>query len=89
MLAAMGGYNNIIHELLAVGARTNSRNSLGMTALMFAVLSNHVTEAEVLVKAGADLNVRRSKGTTVLIIAASEDRTAVTDFVLAHGANPN
>ena len=58
MVAARGGYANVVQELLAAGANPNARGPRGQTALMWAVSQKHPEAVKVLVSAGADIHAK-------------------------------
>jgi len=62
----------------------------GLTALHFAARQGAMKTAQALVEAGADVNVvTPSDHTTPLVIAAINGQFDLSNFLLAHGADPN
>ena len=66
--------NNIdkknIKKLISSGADLNVQNRVGLTALIVAVVFNHIRIIKLLINAGADLNIQDYNGDTALIHAA-------------------
>ena len=87
--AAMAGHTDVVKLLLAKGARTDTSNEDGESALMRAVRLNHVATAAVLLDAGASREVRNRQGDGLVMVAITEDFSAMLSLLLSKGANPN
>jgi ankyrin repeat protein len=70
-------------------AQYQSRQTGGLTALLYATRSGCLRCAVSLVKAGADVNKPNPDGVTPLINALDNKRFDVAMFLLDKGANPN
>lgn len=88
-VAADEGQVDIVKDLLAAGAIVNLETKNKKTALMNAVLSNHLTVAHVLLEAGANPNILSVDSFTCLYLATMEDNVAMMRLLLKHHANPN
>ena len=64
-------------------------DKMGMTALMWAAMTGHETEVQVLLKHGADVTIRDNRGLTALHCAALCGHEAVVQVLLKHGADVN
>lgn len=84
------GETQVARALLAHGARTDGRDSEGLTALHIAAATGGTEELEVLFSAGADIHARDNQGRTPLMLAAAErwGRFNVERLINA-GANVN
>jgi hypothetical protein len=69
MLAAAGGYFDIVEFLVHHGANLNATNGDGRTALMLAAVGNQTRVVRYLSRNGADANIRDKTGLTVFDIA--------------------
>lgn len=87
--AAMGGHTEVVRLLLINGARTDTSNEAGESALMRAVRMNRVATASVLLDAGASTTVRNRQGDGLCMVAISENFPAMLSLLLAKGVNPN
>src|SRR5262249_2803660 len=61
----------------------------GATPLLFAVQQGSVESAGVLLAAGANINDALPDGNSALVVAAHSGRSAVAQFLLDKGADPN
>jgi ankyrin repeat protein len=61
----------------------------GYTPLLFAARRGDIASARLLLAAGANINDAAPSGTSVLVIAAHSGHTALADFLLDKGADPN
>ena len=88
-LAAYFKHPDAVRLLLDRGADPNqaAANAAKVTALHAAVSANQQQIVEWLVAAGADVNARQQMDYTPLMGAAANARTAMIDFLLAHGAD--
>jgi uncharacterized protein len=100
-IAALGATKNIqiIDLLISHGANVddaipvwfgkNIKLPARQQALIKAIVTGSVKDAETAVAHGADLNYRYDNGTTALNIAIFFQRPTVVDWMLAHGVNAN
>ncbi|MFO1502807.1 MAG: ankyrin repeat domain-containing protein [Steroidobacteraceae bacterium] len=70
-------------------AQFQSRQTGGLTALLYATRSGCLRCAQSLVKAGADVNMPNPDGVTPLINALDNKRYDIAMFLLDKGANPH
>ena len=87
--AAAAGDRTAVDRLLGEGARVDSTDASGRTALVAAAYGNHVQIAEALVEAGADVNVQDVTQQSAYLIATSEigDDPRLLELTLANGAD--
>lgn len=71
--AALRGEASGVETILNKGADINVRDSLGRTALMWAVWRDDSEIVRVLVQRGADVNAKDSNGSTALMLASARD----------------
>jgi len=86
IVAAMGGDLPEAEEALARGASVNESDSNGTTALMWAVVNNHIDIVSLLLERGADVNLREHEGVTALMWAAENGRVDEAKALLAYDA---
>jgi ankyrin repeat protein len=74
--------------LLAAGADVNSKDALGVTALMHAAYADYaeVDRVKLLLDHGADVNIRDSRGDTALRMAKRKGATKVVAMLVGAGA---
>jgi hypothetical protein len=75
-------------KALAAGADPNARDPNGMTALSYAVITGSQCRVARLLEAGADVELANKWGFTPLVFAADNDRAAIAETLLRHGADP-
>jgi ankyrin repeat protein len=86
--AAEFNHESIVHQLLAAGAKPNTRATDGITPLFVAAEGGFDGVVKALCSYGADLNLGRlHDGTTPLMAAAAAGRHNVVGTLLAHAAN--
>ena len=61
----------------------------GNTAMLFAARAGNLDTARHLVAGGADVNDTAPVGTSALVVATHSGHTALAEFLLEQGANPN
>jgi hypothetical protein len=71
--AALRGEASGVETILNKGADINVRDSVGRTALMWAVWRDNFEIVRLLVQRGADVNARDSNGSTALMLASARD----------------
>lgn len=88
MFAAKEGHVEFVKDLLAAGAKLESKDNDGDTALMYAAIDNRVEIVKDLVTAGADVNAKNNLGTTPLVAASLRGRAEIVKALLAAEADP-
>uniref|UniRef100_A0A8R1HXB3 ANK_REP_REGION domain-containing protein n=1 Tax=Caenorhabditis japonica TaxID=281687 RepID=A0A8R1HXB3_CAEJA len=89
-LAALNGHLSIVHLLLTYKAFVNSKSKTGEAPLHLAAQNGHVKVVNVLVQDhGASLEAITLDNQTALHFAAKFGQLAVSQTLLALGANPN
>ena len=90
MFAAFNGHRHVVGYLLTLGAKVDSKDSNGRTALMYASSGPYAETVEVLLDAGAEVNTQGSlEGFTALMTAAAEGQIEVVRLLLERGADPS
>lgn len=88
--AAKRGDLAVVEQLLEGGASPDTRDSSGVTALMYAAEAGHTPVIRHLLQKGANPNLRDSSyGMTALMVAAAEGRTEVVRLLLDAKADVN
>jgi ankyrin repeat protein len=88
--AAEQGDRAAIASLLKSGAKVNSAQGDGMTALHWAAYRDDAEMAQMLIRAGADVKAStRLRGLTPLFLAAQGGYAPVIDLLLKAGADAN
>ncbi len=87
--AAQNGDRAAIVSLLAQHAAVNTTSADGTTALHWAVRSDDLESAELLIRAGADVHARNRRGVAPLDLACQNGSAAMIEKLLAAGADPN
>jgi ankyrin repeat protein len=76
MFAVQGTNSQVAEFLLDKGARADSQDTKGWTALMYAAEWNHVSAIRLLAGKGAELNIKNYEGDTALAIAKQKSTSA-------------
>jgi rhodanese-related sulfurtransferase len=87
MKAAHQAQGAVVRELLAAGARLETKNADGNNALWLACVGSHLDVIDLLVEAGIDIDNRNLNGATALMYASSSGKAAVVAHLLAKGAD--
>ena len=87
VLAARGGYAEAIELLVSHGARVDTRDRDGSTALFQAAQRGHDEAVSALVKAKAALEIEGPQGETALIAAARRGHASVVAVLVKAGAD--
>jgi uncharacterized protein len=90
--AAHLGHSEVVRILIGAGASLNHINNLGWTALIESIVLgdgglNHQAVLRDLLAAGANPNIGDRNGTSPLSLARSRGFQAMSDMLLARGAN--
>jgi ankyrin repeat protein len=64
-------------------------NLIGLTALMYAAINNHIEIVKLLINAGASIEQKASDGSTALYLATQFGYPQIVKLLLDSGANPN
>ncbi|WP_419804428.1 ankyrin repeat domain-containing protein [Terriglobus sp.] len=75
--------------LLGKGARSDTRDDAGDTALAWSAKNLQPPAMSALLAHGAQVNTRNNKGITPLMIAARTGNLPIIKLLLTHGADPN
>jgi ankyrin repeat protein len=87
--AAAAGSVPVLKRLLDAGARLDSRDSLGYTALHWATMRNTSNALAFLLERGANPNIQDREGATPLLLAIRDNYEAAALLLLEHKADPN
>ena len=68
MVASRSGKPDVVEQLMAKGAKPNTRGARGQTALMWAVAQQHADVVKVLIAHGADVHARSDTWTQVMAV---------------------
>ena len=85
LMAAYGGYTEIVWYLLEKGANINQADAFGATPLHMAVLGGHKEMVELLISKGADVNAKSHNGKIPLQMAFEKDDPEIIDVFLKQG----
>ncbi|CAG9324315.1 unnamed protein product [Blepharisma stoltei] len=86
MLAADSGNYEILSYLYKHGAKIDKVNQRGQTSLHLAVENGHIEVVKELIRLKAHLSPTSNEKSTPLDFAMINQRTAIKDMLLAHGA---
>ena len=84
--ACSTGKSEVVHELLQGGLSPESRDTYGLTGLIYAGRKGQVAVAEVLLAAGADLEAKDRRGRTALHHAVALKQADFVEFIAKRGA---
>ena len=87
MLAARGGYTDIVSYLVERVADLNIQDKLKQTALIWAAEGGHIETIRYLVEQGAEVNAQDKDGNTALLWAARGGHMDIVKFIVEQGAN--
>lgn len=87
--AALQGQMDMIVAAVDRGARIESTDPDGRTALMYAAFNGHTECVRWLIDRGADVGARENVGRTALMFSASGPFSETVGLLLEFGANPN
>lgn len=86
LLASSQGHLQMVTRLIDAGGNINAK---GWTPLHYAVFSNQLDIAKLLLARGADLELRAPNGRTALMLAVQTGNTDAVKLLLHAGANPS
>ncbi len=87
--AAMKGNTQAVRALLQRKADVNAPQTDGTTALHWAVRSDSLDLADMLLKGGANPSAANNDGATPMLLAALNGSAAMLERLIKAGANPN
>src|SRR5687767_1481405 len=87
--AAMRGNKQAVRSLLEQKADVNGAQVDGTTALHWAVRSDDLETAELLIRAGANVSAANRVGAIPLQLAAINGNAAMIEKLIKAGADPN
>ena len=73
--------------MLKLGAKLNSQDDCGRTALFVAVEWSHVAVVDALIEKGANVDLRRDTGTSPLMVAAAKGSVDIVRLLVKAHAN--
>ena len=79
IVAAKGGHNNVVVELLNAGADVEAQDEGGATALIVAAKAGHDRVISILLNRGANVEACNKDGTTALMMALKEGHDRIVD----------
>jgi ankyrin repeat protein len=89
MNAAHAGQVELVRLLIENGADLNVTAKYNLSALMLALIAQHVVAAQLLIEAGADVNIRSSPlfyGRSALFLAEVGGHAELVTLLLQKGA---
>jgi ankyrin repeat protein len=89
LIAADGGFADLVDVLLKHGAKVDAKREDGQTAMHLAAERGYLGVVKRLIAAKASINLQDNMGWSPLHRAARKGNVDIVDFLLAHGANPN
>jgi uncharacterized protein len=87
--AAARGDKNAVRTLLQQKANVNAPQIDGTTALHWAVETNNLETADLLIAAGAKVSAANHEGATPLLLASINGNAAMIEKLIKAGADPN
>ncbi|MFI6283720.1 ankyrin repeat domain-containing protein [Streptomyces sp. NPDC051018] len=85
--AAVGGHTEVVRALLAAGARPGTPESMGFTAMTWAVRQGYAATVRVLLEHGADPDLPGPQGEPPLVSAVRRGSPPTVRALLEHGAS--
>jgi ankyrin repeat protein len=83
------GHLDRVQQLLDGGAKIETKNSVGNTALLLAIANSREPVARLLIERGANINVQNKKRETPLYVAIKVGLAPIIGVLLERGADPN
>ena len=87
--ASANGLEDYVRSLISNGARTDTQDTNGLTALMAASRSGHQNIVKMLLERRADVTLRTKEGATALMMAAKEGCTGPASLLIDAGSDVN
>ncbi len=87
--AALNSKEKDVFQLLKGGADPNTKNSDGITPLMYAADNGNIYICKTLIDHGAKINTLPYNGTSALHAATISNHTEIVQLLLENGANPD
>ncbi len=81
------GHIHLLEVLLDNGIYIDAQNSIGLTALMRAIVENNTEAAELLIARGANLELADNFNNTALMLAAGEGNSKAIKLLINKGVN--
>jgi len=85
--AAEQGDTATVRQLLAMGAKIDSRDELGRTPVMAATHGNHIETVQVLIDAGANIDLQDNRQDNPFLYAGAEGLLEILKLTIDAGAN--
>ncbi|MFF0447862.1 ankyrin repeat domain-containing protein [Streptomyces sp. NPDC004609] len=85
--AAVGGHTDVVRALLAAGARPGTPESMGFTAMIWAVRQGYAATVRALLEHGADPDLAGPDGEPPLVSATRRGSPTTVRALLEHGAS--
>jgi ankyrin repeat protein len=87
--AVLYGYEQMVEELIALGADVNAHDKRGKTLLYYAIIYKYQRILEILIAAKANVNIKNNFGRTPLHEAVFDGNGHMVKALLAAGADAN
>ena len=84
--SALRGDLGVVKLFLSAGMNSNATNKSGNTALMQAIIGDHINVVEILCQSGADVNKANKNDVTALSLAIDSGQDAMFSLLLNAGA---
>ena len=84
--SALRGDLGVVKLFLSAGMNSNATNKSGNTALMQAIIGDHINVVEILCQSGADVNKANKNDVTALSLAIDSGQDAMLSLLLNAGA---
>ena len=88
-MAAYNGHKEVVEYFLKKGVNVDSKDLIGLTALMHASIANQLDIVKQLVKNGADVNAVGDSNVTSLMFASQQGNKTIAEFLIKNKANVN
>lgn len=87
MIFSNADYSDLASDLIDVGAAVDAKDSLGNTALHYAVMEQQFDLMKLLIDSGADINAKNHYGKTPLLCAAEKSFTKAAQILIRRNAD--
>lgn len=81
-MAAGNGHKEVVEYFLKKGVNVDSKDLIGLTALMHALINNQLDIVKKLVKNGADVNAVGDSNVTSLMFASQQGNKTIAEFLI-------